>query len=139
MNVDRQIIARIRHVTVKLHRQLATFRSLIHRSERDNELYSKWGVGLATKKFGQRLDWLDSEIIELRDRAHLLQEEITLKTAEQTNRNLQVLATVTTVFLPASLVAGIFGMNVQLPLGQNMASSLRSRSSSSLHHWFIGC
>jgi zinc transporter len=75
-------------------------------------------MGLATKKFGQRLDWLDSEIIELRDRAHLLQEEITLKTAEQTNRNLQVLATVTAVFLPASLVAGIFGMNVQLPLGQ---------------------
>jgi zinc transporter len=117
-SVDRQVIVHLRHVTVKLHRQLATFRSLLHRSERDIEPYSKPGVGLATKKFGQRLDWLDSEIIELRDRAHLLQEEITLKTAEQTNRNLQVLATVTTVFLPASLVAGVFGMNVQLPLSQ---------------------
>jgi zinc transporter len=43
--------------------------------------------------------------------------EITLKAAEQTNRNLQVLSTVTTIFLPASLVAGIFGMNVAgLPL-----------------------
>jgi Mg2+ and Co2+ transporter CorA len=62
---------------------------------------------------GQRLDWLDTEIVALRDRSHLLQEEITLKTAEQTNRKLQVLATVTTVFLPASLVAGIFGMNVE--------------------------
>ena len=65
----------------------------------------------------QRLDWLDTEIIALRDRAHLLQEEVTLKTAEETNRHLEVLAIVATVFLPASLVAGIFGMNVKgLPL-----------------------
>ena len=32
--------------------------------------------------------------------------------ADQTNRNLQVLAIVTAVFLPASLIAAIFGMNV---------------------------
>ncbi len=68
----------------------------------------------------QRLDWLDTEIVSLRDRAHLLQEEVTIKTAEQTNRNLHVLAVVTTVFMPASLIAGIFGMNVGgLPLVQN--------------------
>jgi len=34
--------------------------------------------------------------------------------------NLQVLAIVTTIFLPATLVSGIFGMNVMgLPLTQN--------------------
>jgi zinc transporter len=50
----------------------------------------------------------------------VLQEEVTIKTAEQTNRNLHVLAIVTTVFLPATLVSGIFGMNVMgLPLAQN--------------------
>ena len=43
--------------------------------------------------------------------------EVTLKLAEQTNRQLEVLSIVATVFLPASLVAGIFGMNVKgLPL-----------------------
>ena len=43
-----------------------------------------------------------------------------LKTGEQTNRNLQVLAIVTTIFLPASLIAGIFGMNVKgLPLSED--------------------
>jgi hypothetical protein len=39
-------------------------------------------------------------------------EAILLKSTEQTNRSLQVVAIVTTVFLPASLVAGIFAMNV---------------------------
>jgi zinc transporter len=40
-----------------------------------------------------------------------------VKGTEQTNRSLHVLAIVTTVFLPASLVAGLFGVNVGgLPL-----------------------
>ena len=40
-----------------------------------------------------------------------------LKGTEQTNRSLHVLAIVTTVFLPATLVTGVFGMNVAgLPL-----------------------
>ena len=48
-----------------------------------------------------------------------------LKTSEQTNRNLQVLAIVTTIFLPASLIAGIFGMNVKgLPLSEDDAGFL---------------
>ena len=55
---------------------------------------------------------MDGEVVALRDRAHLLQEEVTLKAAEQTNRHLEVLAIVATIFLPPTLVAGIFGMNV---------------------------
>jgi zinc transporter len=75
----------------------------------------------------QRLEWLDAEIVSLRDRAHLLQEEVTMKTAEQTNRNLHVLAIVTTVFMPASLIAGIFGMNVGgVPLEQDASGFLWS-------------
>ena len=62
----------------------------------------------AIAKLAQRLDWLNHEMIALRDRSHL----VSLRMADQTNRNLQVLAIVTTVFLPASLIAAIFGMNV---------------------------
>ena len=38
-----------------------------------------------------------------------------LKSSEQTNRSLHVLAIVTTVFLPATLVTGVFGMYCKLP------------------------
>ncbi|HEX2449163.1 MAG TPA: CorA family divalent cation transporter [Methyloceanibacter sp.] len=111
-----QSLARVRKVAVRLHRQLATQRALIHRFERAMER-SQAPLQFATAKLAQRLDWLDHELIALRDRAHLLQEEVSLKMADQTNRNLQVLAIVTTVFLPASLIAAIFGMNVGgLPL-----------------------
>lgn len=60
----------------------------------------------------------DLELIQ--DRARLLQEEIASRLGEATNRNLYVLSIVTTVFLPLTLITGIFGMNVSgLPLTQN--------------------
>lgn len=112
-SVDRQVISSARRMTVRLHRQLSTLRAVIQRFDQS----SNSALRLQTGRLAQRLNWLDTEIVELRDRSRLLQEEITLKAAEQTNRNLHVLATVTTIFLPASLVAGVFGMNVAgLPL-----------------------
>jgi zinc transporter len=117
VNTDRQLVGSIRRMTVRLHRQLLTLRTLIHRFEDDIEEGANPALSLLTVKFSQRLDWLDSEIVELRDRSRLLQEEIMLKDTEQTNRSLHVLAIVTAVFLPATLVTGIFGMNVAgLPL-----------------------
>ena len=87
-----QMLVRIRRTTVRLHRQLVILRSLIQRLGLD--LGQKFALGLATKTLGQRL-----------------QEEVTIKT---------VLAIVTTVFLPATLIAGVFGMNVGgLPLTQS--------------------
>src|SRR5215468_5903523 len=114
----RNVLGRIRRTTVRLHRQLVILRSLIQRFELD--LSEMFALKLTTSKLRQRLDWLDIEVISLRDRAQLLQEEVTMKTAEQTNRNLQILAIVTTIFLPATLVTGVFGMNVAgLPFTQN--------------------
>jgi zinc transporter len=111
----RPVVSRVRRNSVRLHRQITILRSLIQRFE--PEACPAPALRLSTSKLGQRLGWLDQEIVALRDRAQLLQEEITIKTGEQTNRNLHVLAIVTTIFLPASLIAGILGMNVGgLPL-----------------------
>lgn len=121
----RQVLGRIRHATVRLHRLLVIFRALLQRLELD--FAEQISLDLAAARMRQRLEWLDAEVVSLRDRSHLLQEEVTMKTAEQTNRNLHVLAIVTTVFMPASLIAGIFGMNVGgLPLVQDTSGFLWS-------------
>jgi zinc transporter len=52
------------------------------------------------------------EISEVYERAKLLQEELASRLAENTGRNLYVLSILTAVFLPMTLVTGIFGMNV---------------------------
>jgi Mg2+ and Co2+ transporter CorA len=115
---ERVALGHIRRATVRLHRQLAMSRSLINRIECISEPLSS--LQLPTEKLGQRLEWLDSEVVALRDRAHLLQEETSLKIAEHTNRHVEVLTIVATVLLPATLVAGIFGMNVKgLPLTED--------------------
>ncbi len=50
--------------------------------------------------------------IHVSKRAKLLQEELAARNAEETNRNLFILSIVTTIFLPMTLITGIFGMNV---------------------------
>jgi zinc transporter len=72
VTVDRKAIGRVRRVTVRLHRHLVILSSLIHRFERDIEPSLKATLRPATEKLAQRLDWLDSEIVALRDRSHLL-------------------------------------------------------------------
>jgi zinc transporter len=75
---------------------------------------------LAAGKLSQRLDALDHDIVEFRDRARLLQEEISAATAAQSNRALNILTIITTVILPPTLVTGVFGMNTKgLPFTEN--------------------
>jgi zinc transporter len=135
-------LARVRRLAVRLHRLLATQRALINRFEHRMGRLSHRALHLDTGKLAQRLDWLDHEIVALRDRAHLLQEEVSLKMTDQTNRNLQVLAIVTTVFLPASLIAAIFGMNVGgLPLTEDrggfVSALLLLAGVSALVYWML--
>lgn len=110
-------LAKCRRLAVRLHRLLAMQRSVIARFEQNTWQSTGKAHDLKTSHVSQRLDWLDHEMVALRDRAHLLQEEVSLRMTDQTNRNLQLLTIVTTVFLPAGVISSIFGMNVGgLPL-----------------------
>jgi zinc transporter len=59
-----------------------------------------------------RLDSIGQDLDLLFDRGRLLQEEIGSRLSEATNRNLYLLSIVTTIFLPMTLISGIFGINV---------------------------
>src|SRR5262249_35726439 len=109
---ERQRLARIRKAAVRLHRRLMGLRSSFRRLEGDGEGLSP-ALRLATARLLQRLDGLDHDVVAMRERAHLLQEEVAMRIADETNRNLGVLAVVTTLFLPPTLVTGIYGMNVK--------------------------
>jgi zinc transporter len=52
------------------------------------------------------------ESAALHERAKLLQEELASRVAEQTGRNLYVLTIFSAVFMPMTLLSGVFGMNV---------------------------
>lgn len=110
---QRSRLASIRKAAVRLHRQLQALRSLFQRVGAQLDREARPHLRLPAATLLQKLDGLDHEIVAMRDRAHLLQEEVSLKVAEETNRSLHLLTIITTVFLPANLVAGIFGMNTK--------------------------
>lgn len=60
-----------------------------------------------------RLAHLDQDYESLETRARFFHDEVDAKLAAETNRQLYILSALTSAFLPPSLVAGIFGMNVE--------------------------
>ena len=106
------ITGRVRRLCARLRRQFSPERSdmslLLHR------LTGKWpepdyeAMHSSTEALGFALE----DIVELYERAKLLQEELAARLAENTGRNLYVLSILTAVLLPMTLVTGIFGMNV---------------------------
>lgn len=135
---QRQSIASVRRAAVRLHRQNAISQSLVHRIECEkNARLLRFASEMA-----QRLDWQSSKINALRERAQLLQEETMAITADMTNSQLQILSVVATIFLPATLIAGIFGMNVKgLPFTGNSSGFLWSMliliGASALIFWLL--
>ncbi|MBR0696164.1 transporter [Bradyrhizobium lablabi] len=110
-------LGRLRRTCVRLHRQLAGLRVLFHRLEQKNTDNLGPALRLQAAKLTQRLDGLDHDIVELRERSRLLEEEMRFKLEEESNRHLHALSVVTMMLLPPTLVTGIFGMNTKgLPL-----------------------
>ena len=110
-------LSRLRRTCVRLHRQLSGLRVLFHRLEQKNMNELSPALRLHAGKLAQRLDDLDHEVVELRERSRLLEEELRFKLEEEANRHLHALSIVTMLLLPPTLVTGIFGMNTKgLPL-----------------------
>jgi zinc transporter len=123
--LERQRIGRIRRTSVKVHRQVAGLCTLFGRLERSGAEGAPPQLRISTGKLAQYLDSLDHDIVQIRDRAQALQEEIFFAVAEETNRHLHLLAVVTTLFLPPTLVTGVFGMNTKgLPFAETEAGFL---------------
>jgi zinc transporter len=110
-------LGRSRRTCVRLHRQLTGLRVLFHRLEQQNTDELSPALRLHAGKLAQRLDDLDHDVVELRERSRLLEEELRFKLEEEGNRHLHALSVVTMLLLPPTLVTGIFGMNTKgLPL-----------------------
>lgn len=64
------------------------------------------------REAADRVTRLAEELDAIRDRAEVIHDQIMDERAELMNRRMLVLSVVATIFLPLSLISGIFGMNV---------------------------
>lgn len=109
---QREQLGRIRRFCAQLRRHFGpdriAFRRLLQQplpALRDSDVE-------AIRNEVEDLNFLIDEALELYERSKLLQEELASRVAENTGRSLYVLAILSAVFLPMTLITGIFGMNV---------------------------
>ncbi|TXM69687.1 magnesium transporter CorA [Methylobacterium sp. WL69] len=113
---DPKPLAPIRRQAVRQHRQLSGLAAVFHRLEaetdEDDDALPEAVVTMAARVV-QRLDSLHRDMHVLSERTRLLQDEIAGRTAAETNRQLFTLSVLTALFLPPTLVTGVFGMNTK--------------------------
>jgi len=114
---DRRTLAHLRRRMVRLHRRTGNLLTMIHRLDHQVKGEPAVSVHAAVGRVVQRLAELEHELREMQERGRLLQEEIAAKLATETNNYLQAISILTALFLPPTLIVGIFGMNTKgLPL-----------------------
>ena len=109
---DRSELSAIRRQLAELRRHITPERRLLSQL---NRLRPAWVPSSALEELTHALDELNDLHLTLEtlyERAKLLQEEIASQMSEQMNRNLMALSILTALLMPATLVSGIFGMNV---------------------------
>lgn len=105
-------LARIRRIAVRLRRHMVPQQhALISLLSRMPQWIGPDGAS-GLRNAIERLSALGHDLDLVQERARLLADQLSSRLMEQTNRNLYVLSIVTAIFLPMTLVTGIFGMNL---------------------------
>jgi Mg2+ and Co2+ transporter CorA len=112
---ERRRLMIVRRESAQLHRHTRALRRCLSLAERTvSDLPSAMPIII------QRLIHLDQDFDSLESRARFFHDEIDAKLSAETNRQLYILSVLTAGFLPPTLVAGLFGMNLQgMPWSQS--------------------
>jgi Mg2+ and Co2+ transporter CorA len=107
-------IGAIRRTAVRLHRQLGGLHVLFRRfADGNSGRGAPDAMRACAGRLLQRIDGPHADVQSVQDRARLLQDEMAARTANQTNRQLYALSILTALFMPATFITGLFGINVK--------------------------
>jgi zinc transporter len=110
----------VRRQAVRLNRQVMPLQAMPHRLVENRPA---WFTDAATEdcaQVGHREDSIVADSRALKERAHALQDELTSRQADLTNKRSVILSVLSAVLLPPTLIMGVFGMNVGgLPLKED--------------------
>ncbi|MFA7174006.1 MAG: zinc transporter ZntB [Kiritimatiellia bacterium] len=108
----RKKIAGIRRSSIGLRRYLAPQRDTMARLYSETVEWLSEMDRMCLRETGDRTTRYVEDLDALRERATVTQEELDNRLAEQMNKTMYVLSIVAGIFLPLSLLTGIFGINV---------------------------
>ena len=105
---ERKRLMLTRREIAQLHRHMRSLRRALQMAERAS-IPTPEGFAFTAV----RLSNLDQDFADMEARARFFHDEIDAKLTAETNRQLFTLSALTAAFLPPTLVAGMFGMNVE--------------------------
>ena len=101
-------IGQVRREAVEIRRALAPVVRALNEAE---ETWPAWAIEAEHDSALSELVGVIDDIAALNERARSLQDELTSRLADETNRQLYVVSVVTALVMPATFVTGFFGMN----------------------------
>ncbi len=105
-------LAEARQTAVHFRRFVAPQRDAIARLVSEDTDFIDRQSQIELRESADKVTRLTEEIDAARERAMVLQDQLTDQRAEEMNRNMMVLAIAAAVFLPLGFVTGLFGINV---------------------------
>jgi zinc transporter len=109
---ERQALVDSRRKLVVIHRQMATLTSLFKHLDQAHRHDLTPALADTVARLSHQAQGLHHDSEQLQARARLLQDELMAKLTAQSNRLLYILSVMTSVLLPATIISGLFGMNV---------------------------
>lgn len=114
---ERRRLGVLRRSLIRVHREIGGALRMVSRF--DPQKQSAPAAQAVVQRLAMRLDACNQEVQATEQRARLLQDEIVSKLTTDTNRQLYTLTILSAVLMPATLISGIFGMNVKgLPFAE---------------------
>lgn len=105
-------LGRLRREAIALRRHMAPQRDAIARLQTDAPPWLDERDRARLREVSDRITRYVEDLESLRERAAVVQEELTARLAEQMNQTMYMLAMVAAVFLPLGLITGLLGVNV---------------------------
>jgi zinc transporter len=104
-------IADLRRVAIRLRRAVAPQREALNHFAIEEAPWLHPTARARLREAAEHVTRLTEELDGLRERAAIIHDQMLERRAEQTNRLMLVLAVVTVVFAPLTLITGLLGMN----------------------------
>ncbi len=105
-------LAAARHEAVLFRRFIAPQREALARLAADDGPLFDPHTRIDLRETADQVTRLTEDIDAARERAMVLQDQLTDQRAEEMNRNMMVLSVVAAIFLPLGFLTGLFGINV---------------------------
>lgn len=105
-------LADTRQSAVHFRRFIAPQRDALNRLANDESSLLTHHTKVELREVADRVTRMTEDIDAVRERAMVLQDQLTDQRAEEMNRNMMVLSVVAAIFLPLGFLTGLFGINV---------------------------